>query len=75
MSQQDATAVTTEQKAMTDREYVDTCGSACPHCRSTDIESVGSFEVDDFGAHRDCECNACGREWVDSYRLVGWFAS
>ena len=44
---------------------------ACPFCGEEDISS-GELESDYEAAWRSCTCKACGREWTETFRFVGW---
>ena len=59
---------------MSDKEYVATGGSKCPHCGEEAIEGNGSIELDNGIAWQDVGCGACNNTWVDVYKLVGWDA-
>jgi transposase-like protein len=55
----------------TQKEYVTEGGKNCPFCDSSDVESQ-ALQVDGPIAWSDCNCNTCGKEWDDLYRLVGF---
>ena len=53
------------------KEYAEKGGLYCPACKSEDIEGYGAFF--DIGiAWQNCKCAACGAEWQDVYKLVGY---
>jgi len=57
---------------LTDSEYVARGGSVCPVCKSDNV-SGGPLESDGGGsAYASCVCEACGAEWTDYYRLIGY---
>jgi len=51
------------------KRYVDNQGLKCPYCGSVDL-ACDNLDADGGYAHQDIECNGCGREWQDVYRLV-----
>lgn len=59
---------------MTKEEYVKSWGLSCPHCGSTNIQTIGPIEADGDGicAWQDVECNDCQSAWTDEYNLVGY---
>lgn len=57
---------------MTAREYADAHGSLCPWCRSGNIEGVKGIEAEGPTAWQRIRCRDCGREWDDSYKLIGY---
>lgn len=61
-----------DQQRMTDAEYVKWAGGRCPICRSYEIEG-DSIEVGNGKASQKIGCNGCGRSWLDSYRLTGYY--
>lgn len=56
---------------LTNEEYIKLGGSKCPKCQSEDTEA-SDLEMDGDGAWSKVVCNACGFEYTDHYRLVGW---
>lgn len=60
------TPITKEQK----EKYLEGGGNQCPVCLSGDI-AAGEFNTDDSLVWRKVECEDCGAEWDDEYRLVG----
>lgn len=51
-------------------KYIDDGGVRCPYCGSENI--TGSYPETDVGeSWQDVECDDCGKEWTDLYRLVG----
>ncbi|RLI55225.1 MAG: hypothetical protein DRP09_10445 [Candidatus Thorarchaeota archaeon] len=60
-----------EEQERIDR-YIEGNGLHCPWCESTDI-TADSLTPHDCGrdAHSNCECNNCGKRWIDHYTLTG----
>ena len=56
---------------MTPEQYTACGGVRCPFCNSHDIEA-GSTTVEQGKIYQDVECNACGKEWTDEYKLTGY---
>ena len=56
-------AFTKEQVA----QYLEDGGNHCPYCASKDV-SAGAFDGE--GLCQTVECQACGRKWLDVYKLV-----
>lgn len=55
--------------SLTNEEYVAEGGGECPDCGSGDI--VGGFiDIEAGTATQRVNCNDCGQEWVDSYKLT-----
>lgn len=52
------------------REYLKSRGSRCLECGSKNIES-GKSNFDFDYCELNVECNDCGAEWMDIYKLVG----
>jgi C4-type Zn-finger protein len=52
-----------------EKKYLDRC-SKCPYCDSDSIVK-GNFRPE-FGdeAVQNCFCNACGKRWMEVYKLV-----
>ena len=60
------------KKHLTDeqvKKYVREGGVKCPYCKSPDITG-GSVAVDANRAWREVDCQQCGRNWTDLYRLI-----
>ena len=58
---------------LTEQEYVDRLGLACPNCHSTEgVDTLEAPLVDDGIAWQKIECNLCLSSWVDNYTLVGY---
>jgi len=55
----------------TDEEYLAYGGNHCPACGDPDI-SGDEVTVDAGYAWQEVTCNACGAEWTDQYKLVGY---
>jgi len=47
-----------------------TGGNKCPHCRGSDLETVGRNGDADYLTH-DIQCRGCGAEWTELYTLSG----
>ena len=66
-----------EPNQMMNKDYLEADGLKCPFCGSVRIEK-GDFnanEKGDFNAKfftRPVGCNACGAEWDDAFKLVGY---
>ena len=60
-------------EVMTDEQYIERGGMACPYCHKTDgVESVGTTEMDNGYAWQEVKCEPCDKLWVDNYKLVGY---
>jgi len=59
---------TREQKAI--ESYIDSNGSRCVYCKSKNIEG-GDTEFDGSKIFQNCRCNACDKEWTETYSLTG----
>ena len=58
---------------LTEQEYVDRLGLACPNCHSSEgVDSLEAPLVDDGIAWQTIECNLCLSSWTDNYILVGY---
>jgi hypothetical protein len=60
---------------MTDEEYIDKLGLACPNCHSTEgicTLSPDGVNVDDGIAWQEIHCSLCKADWTDNYNLVGY---
>lgn len=55
---------------LSDAEYVDASGLTCPHCKSTNISTHGTFDPET--ATIEVVCDDCDRRWYDCYKLAGW---
>ena len=51
-------------------QYVNSGGSRCPLCRSTNIEAEQQAEISSDGAYQNVRCLDCDAEWIDCYVLV-----
>jgi len=51
-------------------EYINS-SSHCPFCGSTEI-NAGHMEVDGKDAWCKVECDNCGAQWQDNYKLTGY---
>jgi hypothetical protein len=52
--------------------YIRNCGSMCPNCLGSNVESAGNLEADGNVATVDIHCNNCHSTWTDTYALVGF---
>jgi hypothetical protein len=50
------------------RDYIDSQGTHCPFCNSSEIEA-GKIEADAASAWSPVTCNDCGKEWRDVFFL------
>ena len=57
---------------MTDEQYVNRIGLACPFCESTNVRTVDALEADGGCAWQECACSDCGKAWTDQYALTGF---
>jgi len=53
---------------MNKRAYLESGGSICPECGSSDIEG-GKVDWDSMA--KEVDCKSCGFGWWDIYKLVG----
>lgn len=60
-----------QDKPLTDEEYVAKKGRVCPHCGSEHIDGK-NVSIEASQAFQDVSCNDCDREWTDIYDLKGW---
>ena len=51
------------------KKYLDSGGSICPYCESSQIEG-GSIEIDGQQAWQKVSCLDCEKDWDDIYNLV-----
>ncbi len=49
-------------------DYLENGGTKCPHCGSTDIDK-GMLHCQSRSPLRKMSCNACEREWMNSYKV------
>ncbi len=61
-----------ELAAMTQKQYVECEGLACPICELKGSVEGGSIEIDGGAAYQDCNCSECGAQWTDYYQLAGF---
>ena len=54
---------------MSQKEYINACGSICPFCKSDDIKAEGLEPMGGIDAVDYISCNKCNKEWKDHYRL------
>jgi len=57
---------------LTNQSYVESNGSKCPACESSDAIEGGSIEISTNHAFQDCRCNACGAGWTDEFTLTAF---
>ena len=50
--------------------YVQSGGTSCPFCGSSDITG-GDREINDGLVSQEVECETCGNYWQDMYKLYG----
>lgn len=60
-----------KDKPLSDFEYLQKHGAACPYCGSKDISSEG-IEIDGMEGVARVDCNACDNRWYDVWKLSGW---
>lgn len=60
-----------QDKPLTNGEYVSLKGGQCPFCTSTDIEGH-AVVIDEGKAFQPVDCNECDKEWRDEYVLAGY---
>jgi hypothetical protein len=52
-------------------EYAKNWGGNCPFCGSSQLDGVGSLEIDGGEIWQEIECLDCDARWDDIYKLVG----
>ena len=52
--------------------YIRYCGSMCPNCGGSNIESAGKLEADGNAATVNIQCNNCHSTWTDIYGLTAF---
>ena len=55
----------------TDTEYLASSGE-CPFCSSSEVEGVGSMDIEGDTASNEISCLDCEQSWYDIYKLVGF---
>lgn len=60
-----------ELQFLTDKQYVDSCGSQCPNCHKDTLEG-DSWSAEGDCATQEVSCLTCGATWLDVYNLVGY---
>jgi hypothetical protein len=56
---------------LTEQEYVNKLGLACPNCYKTEgVDAWDRAEVDDGVAWQNISCSLCEANWVDIYYLA-----
>jgi len=64
-----------EEPVATDTQqlrYIRNCGSMCPNCGGSNVESSGNLEADGNVATVNIQCNNCHSTWTDMYSLAGF---
>lgn len=52
------------------KDYVDCGGLFCPYCGADSVSCWDAFTTHENGEGRQkVECEACGRAWMEIYRL------
>jgi len=59
------------KKIMTSNQYVKDGGGRCPVCKSKNIIS-DCFDMDGSQVWSRVDCNDCGANWKDVYKLTGY---
>ena len=54
-----------------EKKYIEAGGVECLYCGSSAGLEGGSIDIEFGEAHQEITCSECGRDWVDSYKLVG----
>ena len=57
---------------LTQKEYIESEGLACPVCKLKGNAEGGSVDIDGGAAYQNCNCTECGAEWTDYYQLAGF---
>ena len=52
--------------------YIRNCGSMCPNCGGSNVESTGNLEADGNVATVNIQCNKCHSTWTDIYSLTAF---
>jgi len=60
-----------EQFEKAEAKYIEAGGVECLYCGSSAGLEGGSIDIEFGEAHQEITCSECGRDWVDSYKLVG----
>lgn len=53
-------------------DYLRLGGCICPFCKSRDLFTKGSPELQESGVEQNVGCEACGKEWTEEYALTGF---
>ena len=64
-----------EEPVATDTQqlrYIRNCGSMCPNCGGSNVESTGNLEADGNVATVNIQCNNCHSTWTDIYSLTAF---
>jgi len=56
---------------MTEAEYLDTEGTVCPYCKSTEV-TYSPFEHEAIQVWQDAECQVCKQTWERVFQLA-WY--
>lgn len=59
-------------KQLTQQEYVHEGGECCPACHQDRVEGLEHIAGEGSQAARRVQCNECGAEWVEVYKLIGY---
>ena len=64
------------KEPLTEQEYIDKGGVACPNCHSTEgicsPYSPDGVSIDYGIAWQEIHCSLCKANWTDNYNLVGY---
>lgn len=52
------------------KEYIESGGNACPKCGKCSLTGLGMWEADGTEAWRKWECDDCGEQGTDIYKLT-----
>jgi hypothetical protein len=58
-------------KTLTDKQYLNSKGTKCPNCHSTDIDGQ-EVDIDGDVATQEIGCNECNASWIDTYVRTGY---
>jgi len=57
---------------LTEKEYADKLGVACPNCDKAEGVEAWDTEIGLGCAWQNCNCTLCGATWDDHYTLDGY---
>ena len=57
---------------LTEKEYADKLGVACPNCDKAEGVEAWDTEIGMGCAWQNCSCTLCGATWDDHYTLDGY---